>query len=124
MINQARVNINTGDEFEKLGNEFNDMARRLSKGRDYLEENYQQLGKICREMGPLKEKCQDLIKLGIAIGANSRGTVMSSARKALASGATSEEITQAVLLSLTTGFPNMIAAMNWVNEVLDKQLQE
>ena len=86
---------------------------------------YQQLGKSCRESGTLKEKCQDLIKLGIAIGANSRGAVMSSVRKALASGSTPEEITQAVLLSLTTtGFPNMIAALGWVEEVLEKQLKE
>jgi alkylhydroperoxidase/carboxymuconolactone decarboxylase family protein YurZ len=87
--------------------------------------HYQELGKSCREAGPLKEKCQDLIKLGIAIGANSRGGVMSSVRKAVTSGSTPEEITQAVLLSLTTtGFPNMIAAMGWTNEVLDKHLQD
>ena len=88
-------------------------------------EHYQQLGKSCREEGPLNEKCQDLIKLGIAIGANSRGAVMSSTRKALASGAAPDEISHAVLLSLTTtGFPNMIAAMGWMNEVLEKYLQE
>ena len=87
-------------------------------------EDYQQLGKSCREEGPLDEKCQDLVKLGIAIGANSRGAVMSSIRKALASGATPDEILQAVLLSLTTtGFPNMIAAMGWANEVLEKQIK-
>ena len=87
--------------------------------------DYQQLGKSCREGGPLKEKYQDLIKLGIAIGVNSRGSVMSSVRKALTSGATPDEIVHAVLLSLTTtGFPNMIAALGWVNEVLKKQLQE
>jgi len=90
-----------------------------------LMKKYQELGKACREAGPLVEKYQDLIKLGIAIGANSRGAVMSSVRKALASGATSEEITQTVLLSLTTtGFPNMIAAMGWVSEVLEKHLKE
>ena len=84
--------------------------------------DYQQLGKSCRESGPLDPKCQDLVNLGIAIGANSRGAVMSSVRKALASGSTPEEIVHAVLLSLTTtGFPNMIAALNWVNEVLDKE---
>jgi len=84
-------------------------------------ENYQRLGKSCREEGPLDEKCQDLVKLGIAIGANSRGAVMSSVRKALAAGATSDEVLHAVLLSLTTtGFPNMIAAMGWANEVLEK----
>jgi 4-carboxymuconolactone decarboxylase len=86
---------------------------------------YQELGKSCRDAGPLEAKCQDLVKLGISIGANSRGAVMSSVRKALESGATKEEIVHAVLLSLTTtGFPNMIAAMNWVDEVLEKHLQE
>jgi signal transduction histidine kinase len=34
----ARVQINTGDEIEKLGQRFNTMAQRLSKGRDQLKE--------------------------------------------------------------------------------------
>lgn len=81
--------------------------------------NYEQLGVACREAGPLDEKTQDLIKLGIAIGANSRGGVMSHTRKAIAAGASSEEILQTVLLALTTtGFPNMIAAISWVDSVL------
>ena len=86
--------------------------------------SYQELGKLCRAAGPLEAKCKDLVKLGIAMGANSRGAVMSSVRKALETGATKEEIVHAVLLSLTTtGFPNMIAALGWVNEVLDKHPQ-
>jgi len=90
-----------------------------------LMNRYQELGKACRKAGPLEEKNQDLIKLGIAIGFNSKGTVMSSVRKALASGASDAEIRQTVLLGLTTtGFPNMIAAMGWVMEVLEKQKQE
>ena len=84
--------------------------------------DYKQLGQTCRSAGPLDPKCQDLIKLGIAMGANSRGAVMSSTRKALESGASNEEIAHAVLLSLTTtGFPNMIAAMGWVDDVLTKK---
>ena len=87
-----------------------------------IMKDYQQLGKVCRTAGPLEPKCQDLVKLGIAVGANSRGAVMSSVRKGLASGATPDEIRHAVLLSLTTtGFPNMIAALNWVNEVLEHE---
>ena len=47
---------------------------------------------------------------------------MSAVRKALASQASPEEINHAILLSITTtGFPNMIAAMGWAQEVLDKQ---
>jgi len=86
-----------------------------------IMKDYQKLGKTCRDAGPLEEKYQDLIKLGIAVGANSRGAVMSSTRKALASGATPDEIIHAVLLSLTTaGFPNMIAALGWADKVLSK----
>lgn len=81
---------------------------------------YTKLGVACREAGPIDQKHQDLIKLGIAIGTNSRGGVMSHTRKALASGAAPEEINHVVLLALTTtGFPNMIAALGWVKEVLD-----
>ena len=83
--------------------------------------DYKKLGVSTREAGPLDEKIQNLIKLGIAIGVNSKGAVMSHTRKALAAGATPEEIIHAVLLSLTTtGFPNMIAALRWVDSVLNK----
>lgn len=87
-----------------------------------VHQQYEQLAKSCRDHGPLDQKSQDLIKLGIAIGQNSKGGVMSQTRKALASGATPDEIHHAVILSLTTvGFPAMIAAMGWADTVLDKQ---
>ncbi len=80
---------------------------------------YRNLGIAAREAGPLEGKLQELVKLGIAVGANSQGAVMSSTRKALESGASAEEILHVVLLALTTtGFPNMIAALRWVESVL------
>ncbi|NOY69972.1 MAG: carboxymuconolactone decarboxylase family protein [Deltaproteobacteria bacterium] len=83
--------------------------------------HYEALTKACRVHGPLDRKQQDMIKLGIAIGQQSKGAVMSQTRKALSSGATAEEIEHALLLSLTTvGFQAMIAAMGWVNEVIEK----
>ncbi len=90
---------------------------------DYPEifKAYKEMGTLARESGPLDEKTQNLVKLGIAVGTNSRGAVMSHTRKALDTGASKEEINHAVLLALTTtGFPNMIAAMHWVSEVLEK----
>ncbi len=93
----------------------------FSEKHPELIKQYQELGKACREAGPLDAKSQELVKLGIAIGTNSRGGVMSAARKALAAGATTDEITHAVILAMTpTGFPNMIAALSWVNEVFEK----
>lgn len=81
--------------------------------------DYKQLGVACRDAGPLDEKTQDLVKLGIAIGVNSKGGVMSHTRKALTAGASPDEIMHTVLLGLTTsGFPNIIAAMGWVDAVL------
>ncbi len=98
--------------YEKFSHEFPDIT-----------EKYKQLGVACRTSGPLDQKVQDLVKLGIAIGIGSQGAVRSHTRKALASGATREEILHVVVLSLTTnGFPNMIAALGWVEEVLAKEL--
>jgi 4-carboxymuconolactone decarboxylase len=87
-----------------------------------IQKHYQQLSEACRSMGPLEGKVQDLVMLGIAIGTNSRGGVMSHTRKALTAGATPEEITHAIFLSLpSTGFSNMMAAMNWATEVIEKE---
>jgi 4-carboxymuconolactone decarboxylase len=83
--------------------------------------DYKQLGISTRQAGPLDDKTQSLVKLGIAIGTNSRGAIMSHTRKAMAAGVTSEEITHTVLLALTTtGFPNTMAAMTWIEEVFAK----
>ncbi len=84
-------------------------------------ELYNKLGIKVRDSGPLDENTQNLIKLGIAVGSNSRGAVMSHTRKSLETGSSKKEINHAILLALsTTGFPNMIAALNWANEVLEK----
>jgi alkylhydroperoxidase/carboxymuconolactone decarboxylase family protein YurZ len=80
--------------------------------------DFKQLGISTREAGPLDEKTQNLVKLGISAGVSSRGGVMSNTRKALAAGASPAEIEHAVLLAMTTtGFPNMIAALSWAQEV-------
>jgi 4-carboxymuconolactone decarboxylase len=87
-----------------------------------IHKSYQQLSEACRSMGPLEGKIQDLVMLGIAIGTNSRGGVMSHTRKALAAGATIEEIRHAILLSLpSSGFGNMMAALSWAMEVIEKE---
>jgi 4-carboxymuconolactone decarboxylase len=93
----------------------------FSKEYPEVLRDFKKLGVSCRAAGPLDEKTQNLAKLGIALGVNSRGGVMSSTRKALESGATRAEILHVVMLGLTTtGFPNMIAALGWVDEVISK----
>jgi alkylhydroperoxidase/carboxymuconolactone decarboxylase family protein YurZ len=53
------------------------------------------------------------------VGARHEGAVHSHTRKALEAGCRPAEIRHAVLLSVTTmGFPNMMAALSWVDDVL------
>lgn len=87
-----------------------------------ISEAYADLAVSCNERGPLDEKTREMVKLGIAIGLSSEGAIKSHARRALLAGMKPEDIRHAVLLTLTTaGFPAMIAAMKWVDEVLDRQ---
>jgi 4-carboxymuconolactone decarboxylase len=78
------------------------------------------LGEAVDAAGPLDERTARLVKLGLAIGAAAEGSVRSNVRKALAAGATPEEIRQVALLAITTcGFPLAIAGAGWIDEVLD-----
>jgi 4-carboxymuconolactone decarboxylase len=82
---------------------------------------YDELALKCHGWGALDAKTRRLIKLGTAIGLSSEGAVRSHARRALEEGVTADEVRHAVLLALTTaGFPTMIAAMKWVDEVIQK----
>jgi 4-carboxymuconolactone decarboxylase len=82
---------------------------------------YDQLGAAVHGQGPLEEKIRELVKLGIAIGVQSEGAVHSHTRKALAAGASPDEIRHVALLSLPTiGFPRMMAALTWVEDILEK----
>jgi AhpD family alkylhydroperoxidase len=83
-------------------------------------EAYDQLGAAVHQHGPLDEKARELIKLGIAVGARLEGAVHSHVRKALAAGATAEEIRQTVLLAIPTiGFPTTMAALTWIEDELE-----
>lgn len=83
---------------------------------------YEQLGKATQEWGPLDKKSRELVKLGVAVGNRHEGGVHSHTRRALDAGATADEVRHVVLLSLTTiGFPSMIAALTWVEDVLQAE---
>jgi 4-carboxymuconolactone decarboxylase len=83
-----------------------------------LAQAQQKVGHICSEAGPLGKKEQHLIQLGISIGMGSKGGIRSHARRAIEAGASKEEVIQTVLLSMTiVGFPAMIAAYGWVDEL-------
>ena len=77
------------------------------------------LGEAVDGSGPLDERTARLVKLGLAVGGLAEGSVKSNARKALAAGASPEEVRQVAILGITTcGFPTAIAGIGWIDEVL------
>jgi AhpD family alkylhydroperoxidase len=83
---------------------------------------YERLGGACHAAGPLEAKTRELIQLGMAIGIRSEGAVHSHVRKAIAAGASPEEIRHAVLLGMPTlGLPTTVAAFTWIGDILDSR---
>jgi 4-carboxymuconolactone decarboxylase len=83
---------------------------------------YETLSGECRRAGPLKKKERALVKLGIAAGSHIEGSVHSQVRKALEAGLKPDEIRHAMILGLTTiGFPRMMAALTWAEDILRTQ---
>lgn len=81
---------------------------------------YEQLGAAVHNAGPLDEKTRALIKVAISTGARLEGAVHSHTRKALLAGCTAEELRHVAILSMPTiGFPSMMAALGWIDEILD-----
>lgn len=79
------------------------------------------LGAATADVGPLNGKPRALVKLGIAIGGQMEGAVHSHTRRALEAGCSHDEIRHVALLATTTlGFPSMIKALTWVDDVLNK----
>ena len=69
--------------------------------------------------GPLDEKTQALIKLGVSMGAMREGAVHSAARKALRAGIDEASIEQSVALAASTlGFPATVAVWTWIRDIL------
>ena len=93
-----------------------------------LRENYPavmdavgHLGKTVRDSGPLQEKEIQLIQLAAATAVKTEGGVHSHARRALEAGASSEEVRHALLVLISTlGYPNVAAALSWVEDVTEE----
>ena len=106
------------------------MARKRTAPPEYrtLKKQYpayldavEALGAAVRQAGPLDEKTTQLVQLGAAAAIRSEGAVHSHVRRALEAGATTEEIRHAVIsITSTIGFPNVRAALSWVDDVLGK----
>jgi alkylhydroperoxidase/carboxymuconolactone decarboxylase family protein YurZ len=77
-----------------------------------------ELGKVLKEAGPVDEKNAQLIQLAASAAIGSEGAVHSHARRAIESGASPDEVYHSlILLTSTIGFPNVAAAISWVDDI-------
>ena len=79
----------------------------------------EQLGEAAKAAGPLEPRQAHLIQLAAAAAARSEGGVHSHTRRALKAGATADEVRHALLLLISTvGFPQVVAALTWAEDVI------
>jgi alkylhydroperoxidase/carboxymuconolactone decarboxylase family protein YurZ len=81
-----------------------------------LRQAWDLLGEAAKE-GPLDGRTARLVKLGVAIGAMREGAVHSSVRKAVALGASREELNQVVAIAASIiGMPSAVAVWTWLQD--------
>lgn len=94
----------------------------IAEGYPEVWEAYVALGSACTDAGPLDERDRRLVKLAMAMASGSEGATHSHVRQGLEEGLTPEELRHVALLGVTTlGFPRAVAAMTWVDDVLEDE---
>ena len=102
-------------------NELPDHFLLVSQEHQQITKAVEELGKATKKAGPINEKNAQLIQLAAAASIRSEGAVHSHTRRALDAGSNRAEIHHTILLLTSTiGFPTVVAALSWVNDVIGK----
>lgn len=86
---------------------------------------YEAFGEAAHRSGPLSDREVSLVKLAISLGAGLEGAAHSHCRKALEAGCQADDLRHVALLTAPTiGFPTMMRARSWVEDVVAQQVQQ
>ena len=78
------------------------------------------LGETLKQVGPIDDKTAQLVQLAAAASLRSEGAVHSHTKRALHVGAQADEIYHCLmLLTSTIGFPNVMAALSWAEDIIE-----
>ena len=94
---------------------------------DYPElmQAYEAFGKAAKEAGPLSPREVALVKLAVSLGAGLEGAAHSHCRKALQADCSPDDLRHVALITAPTiGFPTMMRARSWVEDVVDRQAND
>jgi alkylhydroperoxidase/carboxymuconolactone decarboxylase family protein YurZ len=89
---------------------------------DYPEvwDAYADLGAACADAGPIDGETKRLVKLALAVGAQSEGAVHSHVRRGLEEDIDPEALQHVALLGIPTlGFPEAMAANSWITDLTE-----
>jgi alkylhydroperoxidase/carboxymuconolactone decarboxylase family protein YurZ len=97
-------------------------AGQLASENPELWRAYQALGSACAEAGPLDDRARRLVKLALAVGVGSEGAVHSHVRRGIDEGLSPDELRHVAALAIPTlGFPAAVAALTWIEDILEKK---
>jgi len=106
---------------EKLPNTYKQFVAKFPE----LAACHERMAKAVDHTGPLDRKAQELVKIGICVGAGLESALRSHVRRATQAGASREEIEQAILLAMNTcGFPSTVAAWRWAQVQFERDQQD
>lgn len=107
------------DELDTL-DELPTVPQRLAEDHPEVWDAYSALGAASSSAGPIDGESKRLVKLALAIGAQSEGAVHSHVRRGLDEGVSPEAMKHVAILSIPTlGFPQAIAALSWIEDLTE-----
>lgn len=94
----------------KLPNTFKKFSARFPG----LASAHEKMGQAISAAGPLSDREQALVKIGLCVGAGMESALRSHIRRAMEAGVTAGEIEHAIAQAMTTlGFPATVQAWSW-----------
>ena len=97
-------------------------AGKFAESQPDIWSAYTKLGEAVSNSGPLDADQRRLIKIAMAIGADSEGAVHSHVRQALGEGIAPEILRHVGHLTITTlGFPRAMRALSWIEDEIAKR---
>ncbi|NGM70202.1 carboxymuconolactone decarboxylase family protein [Natronolimnobius sp. AArcel1] len=110
------------DELEDPATELPATAGTLAEEYPDVWDAYADLGEACAESGPIDDETKRLVKLGMAVAAQSEGAVHSHTRRALEEDVPPETLRQVAVLAIpTAGFPQAMAALSWITDITEEE---
>lgn len=102
-----------------MGEKLPSGAAKIARKYPPVWEAYQQLGAACAKSGPLDARTLRLVKLALAVGAESEGAVHSHVRRGLDEGLSADELLHVSLLAIPSlGLAKAVAAMTWIEDIV------